>query len=85
MDLRVSQSPLYTMMTLMQDIPLKDLKDHIFSLDTSNPLYVICRFGNDSQLAVQQIRQHAPDAEVKDIIGGLQSWSRSIDPTFPIY
>ena len=45
----------------------------------------VSRRGNDSQVAVSRIRELLPEVEVKDVMGGLQAWSRNIDPTLPIY
>ncbi|XP_010545232.1 PREDICTED: adenylyltransferase and sulfurtransferase MOCS3-like [Tarenaya hassleriana] len=47
-------------------------------------LYVICRRGNDSQRAVQYLREAGFDS-AKDIVGGLESWSADVDPNFPTY
>lgn len=46
---------------------------------------VICRFGNDSQLATNKMMQSMKFENVKDIIGGLNMWSNKIDPSFPKY
>ncbi|NXJ63127.1 MOCS3 sulfurtransferase, partial [Rostratula benghalensis] len=56
---------------------------------TSFPVYVICKLGNDSQKAVR-ILQELPFKEfssvlAKDIKGGLMAWASKIDPTFPQY
>ena len=61
----------------------------------SAPIFVVCRRGNDSQVAVQLIRkrlsQQSPLAavdpliSVKDLIGGLTYWSDHIDINFPKY
>lgn len=51
-------------------------------------VYVVCRRGNNSQLAVERMRTLLPaDWPVifKDIVGGLQAWSEQVDPQFPIY
>lgn len=50
------------------------------------PIIAVCRLGNDSQLAVDVLRS-VSDAgqEIKDLIGGLQSWGKDIDTQFPIY
>ena len=57
-------------------------------------LYFICRYGNDSQKAVQYFRNEnetdnlrfSPDDDVvMDIRGGLRAWSREVDPRFPQY
>jgi adenylyltransferase and sulfurtransferase len=40
------------------------------------PAFVVCRFGNDSQDAVQIMRRMGdPFKEVKDIKGGLDAWT----------
>ena len=60
-------------------------------------VYVCCRRGNDSQLAVLALRSYLKDflqdekineslkIEVKDIVGGLLEWTESVDPSFPKY
>ncbi|TYH21111.1 hypothetical protein ES288_A04G016500v1 [Gossypium darwinii] len=47
-------------------------------------LYVICRRGNDSQRAVDYLRNKGLDL-AKDIVGGLESWANDVDPNFPMY
>ncbi|XP_009079016.1 PREDICTED: adenylyltransferase and sulfurtransferase MOCS3 [Acanthisitta chloris] len=59
------------------------------SNQTSLPVYVVCKLGNDSQKAVK-ILQELPAIEcgsvvAKDIKGGLMAWATKIDPTFPQY
>ena len=58
-------------------------------------LYFICRYGNDSQKAVQFFRDEtnidyclsfpSRRVSVMDIKGGLRAWSREVDPKFPEY
>ena len=48
--------------------------------------YVVCRFGNDSQLAAKAMIEHASmPIEVKDIRGGFSSWREQVDPEWPDY
>lgn len=49
--------------------------------------YVVCRLGNDSQIAADAIRSARPDTTfvIKDLVGGLRAWSRDVDPGFPVY
>lgn len=47
-------------------------------------VFVVCRRGNDSQLAVESLQKHGISVVV-DITGGLQAWAAEIDPHFPIY
>lgn len=48
-------------------------------------IYVICRLGNDSQIAAESLRAVASDIVIKDVVGGLRAWSKIIDPDFPYY
>jgi rhodanese-related sulfurtransferase len=44
------------------------------------PVFVVCRFGNDSQLVVETIKKmDAIFPDIKDIRGGLNEWAE----TFP--
>jgi len=45
---------------------------------------VVCRRGNDSQRALQRIHEMGYTQGV-DVIGGVESWARTVDPTFPLY
>ncbi|KAJ0103027.1 hypothetical protein Patl1_04106 [Pistacia atlantica] len=47
-------------------------------------LYVVCRRGNDSQRAVQRL-QTMGFTSARDIVGGIESWARDVDPNFPTY
>lgn len=75
----------------ISDIPFTDLMDDptssLADVPRNKPLYVVCRFGNDSQLAVQTIK-NIDDSfkEVKDIKGGLAAWAEAF-PTdiIPMY
>uniref|UniRef100_A0A0E0K0I4 Molybdenum cofactor synthesis 3 n=1 Tax=Oryza punctata TaxID=4537 RepID=A0A0E0K0I4_ORYPU len=79
------------------NIPLSELEEKLQMLKTSlkgtidvsssdkpPSLYVLCRRGNDSQMAVQLLREKG-FLSAKDIIGGLQSWAQDVDPDFPVY
>lgn len=50
-----------------------------------DPVYVVCRYGNDSQLATRKLIEEFGFKHVKDIKGGINKWSADVDPTFPIY
>lgn len=58
----------------------------IHNLETQDPIYVICRRGNDSQLAVKHLQcMLKTSPEIKDVKGGLNAWGKEIDTDFPIY
>ncbi|CAN6658160.1 adenylyltransferase and sulfurtransferase Uba4p [Trichomonascus vanleenenianus] len=71
------------------NIPLTQLKyarnDQPQLAALPEPVYVCCRYGNDSQPAVQFLKDRYGLTEVYDIIGGLDQWSEHIDPQFPRY
>jgi adenylyltransferase and sulfurtransferase len=51
---------------------------------------VLCRLGNDSQIAAEALRGIAQksalgDVVIKDVIGGLRAWANEADPDFPVY
>lgn len=48
--------------------------------------FIVCRFGNDSQLVARAIMDSADTpVAVKDIKGGLKSWRDEVDPEWPDY
>lgn len=51
---------------------------------SNTSLFVICRRGNDSQVAVELLHKLG-FTSAKDIIGGLESWTHNVDPKFPTY
>ena len=83
------------------NIPIRDLENNknttkikddigtiLKQLKTENvPVIAVCRQGNDSQKAVVLLKKILQDFDVtvKDIAGGLEQWSKNIDPFFPRY
>ncbi|KAF9086289.1 Molybdenum cofactor synthesis protein 3, partial [Mortierella sp. AM989] len=72
------------------NIPLKDLAGKIDKVKErleshpDQPVYVMCRRGNDSQPAVLLLQEQLVTAgEIRDIVGGLEKWADRIDPDFP--
>ena len=50
------------------------------------PVFVVCRVGNDSQLAAEMIKSLHPDGEARwvgDIKGGMRAWKAEVDETMP--
>ena len=71
------------------DVPLNDLvadpASHLLAEDKIKSTYVVCRLGNDSQIAADALRGLLSGTEVMDLIGGLKAWTRHVDPNFPVY
>lgn len=84
---------------MIPDIPISDVdKEDSISQLTSNikntspdsgasPIVVVCRKGNDSQLAVQKLKEKLKqdNVDIKDISGGLTAWAKQVDSNFPVY
>ncbi|KAJ5151484.1 uncharacterized protein N7482_010736 [Penicillium canariense] len=57
--------------------------------ESNEPIYVVCRLGNDSQIAVQKLKQLGLDRHgqrfIGDIRGGFRSWREDVDSEWPEY
>lgn len=55
--------------------------------DPESPVYVVCRVGNDSQLATRRLKEMGLDRHgarfIGDIRGGMKAWQQEVDPTLP--
>ncbi|KAG8954259.1 Urmylation protein [Tulasnella sp. 424] len=55
-------------------------------ISQASDTFVVCRLGNDSQIAASVLRSVSGDsAKVYDLVGGLRAWSKEVNPLFPIY
>ena len=65
------------------------LPTDIASPSSTDPIYVVCRLGNDSQVAVRKLKELGLDRDgerfIGDIQGGLHAWRRQVDPEWPEY
>lgn len=56
-------------------------------LSPSAPVYIVCRVGNDSQIAAQKLKDlgldNGGDRFIGDINGGLRAWKSTVDPSLP--
>ncbi|KAB8078838.1 hypothetical protein BDV29DRAFT_187726 [Aspergillus leporis] len=61
----------------------------VASPDSTDPIYVVCRLGNDSQIAVKRLKELGLDRGgervIADIRGGLRAWREQVDPEWPQY
>lgn len=71
------------------NIPIKELvanpSQSVLGDEEDTETYVVCRLGNDSQLAVEALRNANARGTVKDVIGGLRAWAKEVDEAFPVY
>ena len=56
------------------DDPTSNLSD----IPRDNPVFVVCRFGNDSQIVVEMMKNMDQRfRNVRDIKGGLDAWAET--------
>jgi len=71
------------------NVPLSELvADPTYHLSANGEVqstYVVCRLGNDSQIAANALRGLSSGTQVIDLIGGLRAWAKYVDPNFPVY
>jgi len=57
------------------------------TLPDDAPIYVVCRVGNDSQVAARRLKAMGLDAGgtrfIGDIRGGMRAWKEEVDETMP--
>ena len=58
-------------------------------MDQAKEVIYVCRKGNDSLVAARKLRsiikESGKEVRVRDLRGGLEGWSRDVDPNFPMY
>lgn len=65
-------------------IPMGVLPVRAHELDPARPVVVLCHHGNRSAIAARWLREHGFESVV-DVEGGIEAWSRDVDPSVPRY
>lgn len=65
-------------------IPLDHLPERLGELDTSDEIVLHCHYGERSLRALELLRQSG-FKKLKLLRGGIDAWSREVDPTVPRY
>jgi adenylyltransferase/sulfurtransferase len=58
------------------------------TLPTNAPIYLVCRLGNDSQIAARKLKEIGLDKDgryIGDIKDGLKAWKMQVDSSWPEY
>ncbi len=64
-------------------IPLNELPGRLAELPKDRPVVVMCHHGMRSAHAVHHLREAGIDA--LNLAGGIDAWSRDVDPKVPLY
>ncbi len=65
-------------------IPMGDVPGRLTELDPEQPTIIYCHHGIRSRSVAHFLAQQDFD-EVRSMTGGIDAWSRTIDPTVPRY
>jgi hydroxyacylglutathione hydrolase len=65
-------------------VPLSEVPKRIGELDKNREILVVCHHGGRSQRAVEYLYEKG-FTNVKNLVGGIDSWSTKIDPKVPRY
>lgn len=65
-------------------LPLGELPSGLHQLDPQRPVVCICHHGVRSLQAARLLMHHG-FAQVHDLIGGIDAWSREVDTDVPRY
>lgn len=65
-------------------IPLDDLPSRLDELDKEQEIVVMCRSGARSAKACNLLMESGFD-QVSNLKGGINEWSKKIDPSLPVY
>ena len=65
-------------------IPLNDLPRRAGEIPTDRPVAVMCHHGGRSAMATGWLRQNGY-AQAMNVAGGIDAWSRVVDPSTPRY
>jgi adenylyltransferase/sulfurtransferase len=65
-------------------VPLAVLPEHMHEFDSAENMVFLCKSGSRSARAVKLLRT-AGFRKVRNLRGGINAWSREVDPSVPIY
>ncbi|NKI97047.1 rhodanese-like domain-containing protein [Rhizobacter sp. SG703] len=65
-------------------IPMREIPQRLGELDATQPVLGLCHHGMRS-LQVVAFLERAGHADVYNIAGGIDAWSREVDASVPLY
>ena len=65
-------------------LPLREIPARFGEVDTKAEVVVICHHGGRSMQAAMFLEQQGY-ARVHNLAGGVDAWSRQVDPAVPVY
>lgn len=66
-------------------VPMRDVPAQLDRLDPQRDIVVMCHHGARSYNVAHWLRQEAGYERVSNLRGGIEAWSKQVDPTVPRY
>ncbi|KAH3688775.1 hypothetical protein WICPIJ_000241 [Wickerhamomyces pijperi] len=67
------------------DGDISTLQSRIPNINKNSEVVVLCRYGNDSQLATRMLKDEFGITNVKDVAGGFFKYIDDVDQSIPKY
>ena len=67
-----------------QLVPMREVPGRLDELDQEREVVAICHHGGRSQ-QVALFLENAGFRKIHNLVGGVDAWSRTVDPTVPLY
>ena len=67
-----------------QHIPMREIPARLGELDPDQEVVAICHHGGRSQQVAMFLEKNG-FAKVHNLTGGVDAWSRTVDPAVPLY
>jgi rhodanese-related sulfurtransferase len=65
-------------------VPMREIAARVSELDPSSEVVAICHHGGRSQQVAMFLEKNG-FKKVHNLVGGVDAWSRSVDPAVPLY
>lgn len=65
-------------------IPMDDIPDNVDQISHDTPVVIMCHSGSRSEQVAMWMETEGFD-NVLNLVGGIDQWSREIDPSIPRY
>lgn len=65
-------------------VPMREVPSRVGEIDASKPVVAICHHGGRS-MQVAVFLEKAGYKNVHNLVGGVDAWSRTVDPSVPVY
>ena len=65
-------------------VPMREVPARVSEIDRSKPVVAICHHGGRS-MQVAVFLEKAGYKNVHNLVGGVDAWSRTVDPAVPVY